>query len=744
MSDRKILIVLLVVGAVLLLAGGGVYLTLLRDHPAGLMLLRVRQAPSLQVTPPPSLAELAEQYPALAPILTDPELDSVYKKFLVAYREGGREAALGLAHERRLLTPEGNVAITLILDTEDNAPLVAQLEAIGVTIVSAYQDRVNVAVPLELIEAQLQAENPGAIFGQLTELEHVIGVQFPERRTRDGSIIAGEGVAVIGADAWHQAGFTGEGLRIGILDLGFAGHEDLLGVELPDDVRMATFGWYNDGEVHGTACAEIVHEVAPGAELILAWYDGSDAAMGEAVNWLMEQGVSIISHSASGLVGPRDGSEWDAQLVNALASQGVLWVNSAGNQALSHYRGSFTDEDGDGLHEFAPDEETLVLYSDEYVEIALMWEDDWERAGQDYELFLYDAAGNELASSQNAQAGELGHEPVEWVEYETGGETVYVAVTAYQTDRTATLDIFVNGAQVAYPSPDHSICPPADAVGSLTVGAANWLNDSLAAYSSQGPTADGRLKPEVSAPTGVSGSTYGTEDFHGTSASCPHVAGAAALVWQAYPEFTRQEIVDFLLAHVVDAGPSGPDTGHGYGRLQLPAPPAESPLPRPTATPLPRPTPGVTATPAPLPTPTAVAFVTPEPAPLSGTESNLLMFTGLGLLAAGVGCFGALLLLAGGIGLLVLRLGLRRRRRVQLPPRPSPPPSAAPPVPPSQPAQSLCCRFCGATVRPDARFCSSCGRSLAQEPDPRYCQHCGSQLRESARFCPQCGERAAF
>ena len=569
MRYRKPLIALLVLGATLLLAAAIVYLLYARDT-----------TPSLpEITPPRSLEDLAEEYPDLAHILTDPELGSVYKEFLVVYEEEGEEAAIEMARQRGMLTPDGDVRATLILDTEDNEPLVAQLAGIGITDVTAYRDQVNVAVPLEMIKAQLASEDPGAIFARLTELEHVIAVRLPDQRVSEGSTIEGEGVDIIDGDDWHDAGFTGAGLRIGVLDLGFAGYQDLLGVELPDDVTIETFGWYDEEEIHGTACAEIIHEVAPGADLYLAWYDGSDAAMGMAVEWLESYGVDIISHSAGGLVGPRDGSEWDAQLVDDLATRGILWVNSAGNAAQSHYRGIFSDEDGDGFHEFAPGEQMLALYNRGYVKVFLSWEDDWEAASRDYELFLYDAAGNELDYSVDEQSGEAGQRPVEGIWYETGGDTVYAVVSAFEIDQAVILDIFVHGADVEYPSADHSICPPADAVRSLTVGAANWWDDSLASYSSQGPTSDGRLKPEISAPAGVSGASYGMEEFHGTSASCPHVAGAAALVWQAHPEFDRQQVVDFLLNNALDLGVTGPDTGFGFGRLQLLSPPSEAPPP---------------------------------------------------------------------------------------------------------------------------------------------------------------------
>ncbi len=783
MINRKTLIILLIVGAVLLLAAGAAYFLFI--SPAENPISR------LEITPPPSLDDVAEQYPELATILNDPALGSVYKEFLIAYQEGGEEAAADLARERGLLTPDGDVRVTLVLDTEDNAPLVNQLEAAGVNVVSAYRDRVNISVPMELIQAQLENNEADVIFEQLTELEHVIAVRLPERNVPQGSEISGEGAAVIGAELWHEAGLTGAGIRIGVLDMGFSGYEALLGTELPKQVTLETFGWIEEDSPHGTACAEIIHEIAPDAELIFAWYDGSDAAMGEAADWLIAQEVDIISHSAGGLIGPRDGSEWKAQLVDEVAAQGILWVNAAGNEGIAHYQGVFTDEDGDGLHEFVPGEEMMALPNRGYVEIFLMW-DDWTQATQDYELFLVDAAGNTLAVSEEPQSGEEGQWPVEGIILETGGETVYAAVEVYEADRAVMLDIFVYPIDLAvqYQEPAYSICPPSDAVGSLTVGAANWWDDSLAYYSSQGPTGDGRLKPEISAPTAVTGASYGPSEahnedagFNGTSAACPHVAGTAALIWHAHPQFSRQEVVDYLLAHAVDLGPSGADTGYGYGRLQLPQEvPAPSSAPSPTL---------AAATPAPVSTPTPVAYITPTP-PLDSPEdeetASVLGLTGLILIVGGAGCVGVGLLLMGGIGLLVLG-----RRARQAPPTQHPTPQAAPqapaPRPPTPKPQRVRCEFCGAEARPGARFCKQCGNALPQwgnalpqgdnalpqgdnaspqwdntlpqrgnaspqagndlpqheyspaaDRQPRFCRHCGAPLKEEARFCPRCGE----
>ena len=580
--------------------------------------------PKVTFTPPVSLNEWADIYPELSEVLQDPELGSVYKEFLVAYQQGGQEAALTLAKERGLLTPdEESLRVMLVLDTEENAALQRQLEVQGVTVVSAYQDRINIAVPVDLITEAMSLGKTGEVLGKLTELQHVIAVRLPAERTFQQQSVFGEGISVINAAAWHDAGFTGEGIHVGVLDLGFAGYEALLGSELPAQVEVETFGWYDEEDVHGTACAEIIHEVAPEARLSFAWYDGSDPAMGEAVDWLVEQEVDIISHSAGGIVGPRDGSGWDAALVDSLADQGILWVNSVGNEALNHYRATFTDQDGDGWHEFSPKEEMLAIYGEEYVRIYLLWDDVWTAATEDYELYVLNANGETIATSEDAQGGTEGQNPVEWIELSIEPQLVYVMVMAYDVDRVATFDLFAYGphAEVPQAIPAYSVLTPADAMHALTVGAVDWDDDRIAPYSSQGPTNDERLKPEISAPTGVSGMTYGDYGFDGTSASAPHVVGAAALVWEAHPDFQRRDVLEYLLSATQDLGPSGPDTLYGYGRLALPAPPVAF-LTTPTATALPTPvgttesraTPvPATATFAPQSTPSAVNFITPAP-----------------------------------------------------------------------------------------------------------------------------------
>ena len=57
----------------------------------------------------------------------------------------------------------------------------------------------------------------------------------------------------------------------------------------------------------------------------------------------------------------------------------------------------------------------------------------------------------------------------------------------------------------------------------------------------------------------------------GTSMAAPHVAGAAALLLQAHPEATPQQIREALFASAIDIDAAGPDLRSGHGRVQVDA-----------------------------------------------------------------------------------------------------------------------------------------------------------------------------
>ncbi len=674
-------------------------------------------APLVTITPP-SLDDLARQYPRLARLLRDPDVDSAYKDFVIAYEQGGLDAAERLARTRGLLTSNNHVRVTLVVDTADTARLIADLTALGIDILGTYQDLIDISIPLNVIVDAAQSDDPASAFERIRDLEHVVGLQLsppsspqgrlrspphdrPRRRgpqpqgARDA--IVSEGVFSVNADVWHTAGFTGRGVKIGILDQGFDGYRDQLGRELPERVIIRSFVSRVEpdtaGENHGTAVAEIIHDVAPDAELFLAYYDGGDVSMGNAVDWLLEQGVQIISHSAGGLAGPMDGSGRDAELVDRAAAQGAVWVNSAGNSATEHLRAVFADADGDNFHDFNPASALLAFrpVPDQTTQIVLNW-DDWPQSNEDYDLYLLDRDGVVLASSRNIQAGERA--PVEQILYRfDDAGTYYVAVQAMNTTRAARLDLYIHEARsMEHTTAPHSLATPADARGALTVGAVFYQDHTLESFSSYGPTNDGRQKPELVGPDGVSVAAFAPEAFYGTSAAAPHVAGAAALVWNAHPEYGADDVRAFLLANTIPVDTEAAADAIGSGALRLPAPPqtvAEA-----------RPTPGAAV---------PVVHTTSTDSPAAAIAAICLV---------GVG------------GLAIASVMVLRRQ-----------PAGRSVRQPGTDMGAVICSTCGAQARSDAQFCSQCGRPIDVAAS-RACVQCGRRLRPGAAYCSNCGAAA--
>ncbi len=111
----------------------------------------------------------------------------------------------------------------------------------------------------------------------------------------------------------------------------------------------------------------------------------------------------------------------------------------------------------------------------------------------------------------------------------------------------------------------HYISSPSDADSILTVGAV-MSNGMHSYFSSYGPTADGRTKPEVCAmgsfvplyePTGV------LTEANGTSFSCPITAGMAACLWGALPTLTNMELRQRILSFASHAHAPNNTLGHG-------------------------------------------------------------------------------------------------------------------------------------------------------------------------------------
>ncbi|MDE2704113.1 MAG: S8 family serine peptidase [Gemmatimonadota bacterium] len=180
----------------------------------------------------------------------------------------------------------------------------------------------------------------------LLAVSELPGVRFVRRPHRPHSqqVLLSEGVFSIGVPDNFLAGVRGQGVKVAVIDGGFTGADELseLGENMPgfwwydEDHNNMSEGIYAGEDVHGTACAEIIYDVAPEAELYL-YKVGDEVDLENAKDRAIRDGIDIINHSMGWFgFGIGDGRGLACDIVNEAADNGILWVNSAGNNAKSH------------------------------------------------------------------------------------------------------------------------------------------------------------------------------------------------------------------------------------------------------------------------------------------------------------------------------------------------------------------------------------------------------------------------
>ena len=560
----------------------------------------------------PTPAVITEQLPgaAVPSEKGHPKLDSTLAMLSEAYSRGGQGEAQSEARRSLTTVQSGRVRVIIEVVEGREGEAAELVDIFNSTVEGRYANLVQALVPIEALEAVANAD----------------WVSFVRNPLPFSAAVTSEGVALINADDWHAAGLTGAGIKVAVVDLGFQGYASLLGTELPGSVVTHSCRADGDitggGEVHGKAVAEVVHDVAPDAPLYLVNF-GTEVELATCVDWLAGQGVKVINHSVGWFgTGPGNGTGVINDIVaDAVATHGIFWANSAGNAAQMHWMNIWWDPDSNGWHNFATSDEGNAIYvagADEPVVAVLKWDDPFGGSANDYDLLLYPSSGGDpVCWSAMWQDGD--DDPVEWFGCVPGAAgNYYLAIKRWSANGLAKFHLYNLYQNLEYQTAANSLLEPADSPNVVAVGAVRWSSPStIETFSSRGPTDDGRIKPDIVGPDGVSNYTY--TSFYGTSAASPHVAGAAALVKGAYPAYTPAQIASFLTgARCVDLGSAGKDNTFGCGRLDLGSPPVTptpTPTLTPTRTPTPTPTPTRTITPTPTgsPTPTPTRTNTPTP-----------------------------------------------------------------------------------------------------------------------------------
>ena len=447
--------------------------------------------------------------------------------------------------------------VTVVLESQPgrSASNVAALSRLGVQqgSIEATSSLIKVTVPLDDL-ATLASQLTGISFIRPPYKPFALGTPS-------------EGTAAIGADAFHAAGLRGAGAKIAVIDLGFAGltqaqsRGDLPYALVQNDLSGTGL---TSGISHGTAVAEIIHDIAPDADLYLIKI-ADEVDLDLAVTYCLNNGIDIINHSLGWYnTNFYDGTGTIASIAQRAITGGILWVNAAGNEAESHWEGVFSDGNSDGWND---QDITFYATAGSQVVSFLTW-DQWPQASTDYDLYLFDPTSNLVASSTKHQTGT--EEPTESIQVSvpmTGTYTLRV-----QGAGALALELFNLYQPVSPVIAASSILAPANVASVVAVGAVDhalYTVGPIQPYSSQGPSNDGRSKPDLVAPDNVATGTSPYAPFPGTSGAAPHASGAAALLLSQTPGLSEAALRSQLLSQTV---PMGSSNIYGNGRLSLQPP----------------------------------------------------------------------------------------------------------------------------------------------------------------------------
>ena len=325
----------------------------------------------------------------------------------------------------------------------------------------------------------------------------------------------------------------------------------------------------------GTALLEIVHDLAPGAELYFATGFGSQAQMAANIEALCEAGANVIVDDIGYTLEAAFQDDIVAKGVNAAVADGCDFFSAGGNDGNLTYgttgvwegdyaAGTSLIVDGETLgvrHVFGGGVEANEVSGFRVSAIVLQWADPLGASANDYDLFLVNEDGDVIASSTDTQDGT--QDPVESILspfFDFSGLSLVVVKTS-GSDRYLRVHAHGGslGIQTAGNLYGHSAAENAVSVAMVDVrtaaGSGRVFNgtESVRTNNSDGPrriffrpdgtaitagnfsSTGGKLlqKPDLTAATCVSTATPGFSTFCGTSAAAPHAAAIGALMLEA-------------------------------------------------------------------------------------------------------------------------------------------------------------------------------------------------------------------
>jgi subtilisin family serine protease len=519
---------------------------------------------------------VAEKSPKEALTPAEQKVDSFLRRAAAPTATPSGRSAQPLAQPPAAL-PQDADRVQVIVDVTGTAPEdIKALEAAGLQ-VEIVNDRFH------LVQGWI---DPGAL-SSLAALDIVRSVSPALPAEHNVGSVTSQGDSASRANLVRQLGYDGRGVVVGVISNGIdslaasQATGDLPSVVVPFDPRCHL----GTGD-EGTAMLEIVHDLAPSAELRFSG-PGPYLEMIDSINCLAASGAKII---VDDLFYPDQPFFEDGPVAMTAAeavAAGVSYHTSAANYADRNYLAEDYRPGGNGYHDFDPgpgqDFYNLVTVPPGGVlRCYLQWADPWAGSGNDYDLEAYlPASGTRVGVGGDSIQNGSQH-PYEQIvvanpfsyPWEVG-----LAIRNYSgASRALKLlcpHIPLNYATTQqYGISGHAARPEVVTVAAISVRDPGL--DNVEAFSSRGPAATFlsspvlRQKPDLAAFDGVVTTLplgEGLNPFFGTSAAAPHSAAVAALLLSKNPTLTPAQVRAVLTSTAVDIGAPGFDNAAGFGRI---------------------------------------------------------------------------------------------------------------------------------------------------------------------------------
>lgn len=414
----------------------------------------------------------------------------------------------------------------------------------------------------------------------------------------------------------------GTGTTVGVLSDSDDGREAAIASgDLPASTVTIPGQDGRPGAGEGTAMMEIVHDLAPGANVVFATAFNGPEAMADNIRRLrFEYHADVIVDDVIYYTESPYQDDIIAQAVEDVVADGAVYVSSAGNEGNQDDGTSGTWE-GDfkpaGALATLPSGYTVHNFGDKVISdrvekaggpVILQWSDpgtmDAPMSANDYDLFILDHdLRNVVAASTDLQDGA--GSPVEFIPYSIPpGYRVVIARHPNAETRAIRALVYRGELGLSTPGSTYGHDSAANALDVAAVDAAEANGGEFTGgpttpielFSSDGPRRvfydrDGnelkpgkvtfasgggelRNKPDLAGADGVQTTLpadTGLEPFYGTSAAAPHVAAIAALVKSAVPSATPAQIREALKSTALDIEAAGYDRDSGAGLAFAPA-----------------------------------------------------------------------------------------------------------------------------------------------------------------------------